>query len=166
MLSSLFLRVRFLSLSLFILPAAAETSNAIEDYERPQALKVILMTTTTTMLSPTTISSRCSGRGTTRPSSSSSSSFASKSSKPCWSSSSSLSLFNERNVGVGGVFHHHFRLRKRRQRETNSPLLRGVRRTTPPRIPTTLERILGRKGEKRRRKVILTTRIMRLLKVF
>ena len=76
----------------------------------PHFVKVIDQMTT--MLSPTTISSRCSGRETTRPSSS----FTSKSSKPWSSSPSSRSLFNR---NVGGVFHHHFRLRKTRH-ETNA----------------------------------------------
>lgn len=78
-----------------------------------------------TMLSPTTISSRCSGRrGTTRPSFT----FTSKSSKP-WSfssSSSSRSLFNR---NVGGVFHHHFRLRKTGN-ETNSAFMNTTNTTT------------------------------------
>ena len=82
----------------------------------------------TTMLSPTTISSRCSGRrGTTRPSFT----FTSKaSSKPCWSfsssSSSSRSLFNR---NVGGVFHHHFRLRKTGN-ETNAAFMNATNTTT------------------------------------
>ena len=79
----------------------------------------------TTMLSPTTISSRCSGRrGTTRPSFT----FTSKSSKP-WSfssSSSSRSLFNR---NVGGVFHHHFRLRKTGN-ETNAAFMNATNTTT------------------------------------
>ena len=81
-----------------------------------------------TMLSPTTISSRCSGRrGTTRPSFA----FTSKSSsKPCWSfsssSSSSRSLFNR---NVGGVFHHHFRLRKTGN-ETNAAFMNATNTTT------------------------------------
>lgn len=81
-----------------------------------------------TMLSPTTISSRCSGRrGTTRPSFT----FTSKSSsKPCWSfsssSSSSRSLFNR---NVGGVFHHHFRLRKTGN-ETNAACMNATNTTT------------------------------------
>ena len=82
-----------------------------------------------TMLSPTTISSRCSGRrGTTRPSFA----FTSKSSsKPCWSfSSSSSSSRSLCNRNVGGVFHHHFRLRKTGGNETNAAFMNATNTTT------------------------------------
>ena len=110
--------MRFVSLSLFILPAAAETKLTEEKtFSLFPHFCVKVIDDMRTMLSPTTtISSRCSERGTTRQKS-----LASKSSKPSRSSSSSShrSLCNR---NVRGVFHHHFRVRKTRH-ETNAAFM-------------------------------------------